>query len=257
MNDPIVILGMHRSGTSFLVRALNLLGLWLGSENNLYTVEGRAGIGNPKGNYEHKDSVSINDTILAKSGGTWRLPPQSLVVSPDDFSSMQRLAEYLEKGMPNCFMRWGWKDPRTVLTLDAWTTALNRNISLVATFRHPRAVAESLHSRDGMPLKHGYALWAIYNQYLLMHLNKYPSVLVRFDVKRNLLIEQVLDVTARIGLRTEKDNILEWYDPKLVRNPTVIHDSSPHFNAVAPVWEALLAFHENQAVSTQSPRVNL
>ncbi|MEE8428415.1 MAG: hypothetical protein V3S33_02805 [Gammaproteobacteria bacterium] len=248
MNGPIIVLGMHRSGTSFLVRALNLLGLWLGAEDHMSTMEGRAAIGNLKGNYEHLGSVFINNAILANSGGAWNSPPRSLVVSPGDLSNMQRLAEYLEKGMPPGFTRWGWKDPRTVLTLDAWTKALGRDITLIATFRHPRAVAESLHARNGMPLELSYTLWAFYNQSLLKHLNQYPSVLVRFDVKKELLVEQVLKVCARVGLRAERDRILDWYDSGLVRNPTVLQDDSPYFEAVAPVWDALLAFHENQAV---------
>lgn len=246
MCGPLVVLGMHRSGTSFLVRALNLAGLWLGSEDHLYTVEGRAGIGNPKGNYENTASVSINDAILANSGGAWYNPPRNLVVTPGDLSNMQQLAESLEKDMPQGFIRWGWKDPRTVLTLDAWTKALNRNISLVATFRHPRAVAESLHSRDGLPLEFGYALWAFYNQCLLKHLSQHPAILIRFDVEKAMLIEQVLDACDKIGLRTEKDKILAWYDSKLVRSATVLQDTSAHFDSVAPVWDALLASHAKQ-----------
>jgi hypothetical protein len=251
MSDPVVVLGMHRSGTSFLVRALNLAGLWLGSEDRLYTVEGRAGIGNPRGNYENTGSVTINDAILINSGGAWYNPPRSLMVSPADLNNMRQLAESLEKGMPQEFLRWGWKDPRTVLTLDVWVKALQRNVSLIATFRHPHAVAESLHSRDGMPLEHGYALWAAYNQYLLKHLNQYPSVLVRFDVDKPLLLENVMGVCNRIGLRAERHKIQDWYDSKLVRNPTISQDTSPHFKAVAPVWDALLAFHENQKILAQ------
>ena len=51
---------MHRSGTSFLVRALNLAGLWLGEPAHLGTIEGRAMSGNPRGNYEHREAIAIN-----------------------------------------------------------------------------------------------------------------------------------------------------------------------------------------------------
>jgi phospholipase/lecithinase/hemolysin len=99
-----------------------------------------------------------------------------------------------------------------------------------------------------MPLEVGYALWAFYNQCLLKQLSQYPSVLVRFDVERSLLVEQVLGACARIGLRAEEGRVLDWYDSRLVRNPTVLRDTSPYFNAVAPVWEALLVFHGNQTI---------
>jgi hypothetical protein len=181
--DPVVVTGMHRSGTSFLVRALNLLGLWLGSERHLYTVEGRAGIGNPKGNYEHTGSVAINDAILANSGGTWHNPPRHLTAPANVLDNIRQLADYLESSMPPGYLRWGWKDPRTVLTLDVWAKTLNRKTNLIVTFRHPRAVAESLHSRDGMPLERGYALWGFYNRCLLRHLDQQPAITVRFDVE--------------------------------------------------------------------------
>jgi hypothetical protein len=58
MSDPVVILGMHRSGTSFLVRMLNLAGLWLGGDDQLDTIESRANNGNPKGNYENREGES-------------------------------------------------------------------------------------------------------------------------------------------------------------------------------------------------------
>jgi hypothetical protein len=238
---------MHRSGTSFVVRALNIAGLWLGPGNHLQTIEGRAAAGNPKGNYENVRCMAINDRILANSNGAWFNPPRNLVVEPVDVESMRRFVHALEKTMPPDCSGWGWKDPRTVLTLDIWTQALERNISLVVPFRHPHAVAESLRARDRIPLEFGYALWAFYNQKLLDRIGQYSTILIRFDVDKDFLIRQVVDTCRKLGLRDERDGISRWYDSKLLRSATTVDERSPHFQKVAHIWEALLAHHAHQS----------
>lgn len=246
MSDPVVILGMHRSGTSFLVRTLNLAGLWLGGDDQLHTIQGRAKIGNPKGNYENQEGIAINDAILARSGGTWYNPPKRLIASPDDARRIADLCNTLQSGKPDGYPRWGWKDPRTILTLDVWLDTLKRDIFIVASYRHPSAVAKSLLARDGIPLEVGYALWGVYTHRLLHYMQKYPYVLVRFDVAQDKLVDQVVHVCARTGLRTDKDTLSSWYDPKLVRNETLDDDDSPMFRRVAPLWEELVSVHQRQ-----------
>lgn len=237
--DPVVVLGMHRSGTSFLVRALNLSGLWLGGSATLSTVEGRAMIGNPKGNYENRDAISINDAVLKRSGGAWVKPPPRLLSDDTDRERILAFCRGLERGRPAEFPRWGWKDPRTVLTLRMWVGALDRGIFLVGSFRHPSAVARSLLARDKIPLPLGYALWTYYNELLLEYLAAYPHVLVRFDVPKENLIEQTLRVCALAGLRADRTTIERWHDAELVRSDA---SGEPIPNAqLAALWERLIA----------------
>jgi hypothetical protein len=247
MSDPVVVLGMHRSGTSFLVRTLNLAGLWLGGDDELHTIAGRAKIGNPKGNYENKEGIAINDAILTRSGGSWHNPPKQLITNADDAARIIALCNALVKGRPDGYPRWGWKDPRTVLTLDIWLHALKSNIFIVGSYRHPSAVAKSLAARDGIPPEIGYALWGVYIQHLLHHIRKHPCALVRFDVDQERLLEQVTDICKRTGLRSDEETISAWYDSKLVRSETTEDDNSPMFKRVAPLWEELVSLHERQS----------
>ncbi len=90
---------MHRSGTSFLVRTLNLSGLWIGATDELSTVEGRAALGNPKGNYENRGSIAINDLILARSGGTWNRPPARVGSDEQDRRQIRAFCVSLERGI--------------------------------------------------------------------------------------------------------------------------------------------------------------
>src|SRR4051812_13455505 len=118
--SSVIVTGMHRSGTSFAVRALNISGLWIGAPETLMTIEGRAFPGNQTGNYESTEAVRINNQILAESGGSWNQPPLSLRTTPFIIKRMERLVHELVTSKPSVSQGWGWKDPRTVLTLEAW-----------------------------------------------------------------------------------------------------------------------------------------
>ena len=90
MSDPnqptvVLVLGMHRSGTSLVIRLLNLLGVSLGSEEHLLPpVDGD----NPTGFWEHREVAMINDTILDHLGGpgtmflTFHIAGRPPVISP-------------------------------------------------------------------------------------------------------------------------------------------------------------------------------
>ena len=67
----ICTLGMHRSGTSLVARLLSLLGVHLGPDERVLT----AGEDNPKGYWEHRSFVDLNDEILARFGGRWDQAP--------------------------------------------------------------------------------------------------------------------------------------------------------------------------------------
>jgi|SRR3972149_4312782 len=63
----ICILGMHRSGTSVITRAINLLGAYIGEEKDLYP----PAPSNQKGFWERKDIVDLHNSILTHFGGGW------------------------------------------------------------------------------------------------------------------------------------------------------------------------------------------
>jgi hypothetical protein len=231
---------MHRSGTSFLVRALNLAGLWIGRDEHLDTVEGRAMPGNPRGNYENRSCITINDGILSRSGGTWHNPPGVVTALPEDFSRMRCFCQALKQGMPAEYQRWGWKDPRTVLTLDLWIHAIAEEPFIVGSLRHPSAVAHSLLARDGIPLAQGYRLWMGYNRLLMRHITKYPHALIRFDVDGDELSERVVQICRQLGLNDNPGTTAGWFDKGLVRNKDKEEDS-PYFKSVAPLWEEMVS----------------
>jgi hypothetical protein len=68
-SETIVILGMHRSGTSTIARILASIGINMGER-----IMG-ANESNPFGHYENLDFVELNDEILINAGGSWKKPP--------------------------------------------------------------------------------------------------------------------------------------------------------------------------------------
>src|SRR5712691_7213780 len=111
---PVAIAGVHRSGTSLVARALSSCGLYLGDDNDLMP----PGAGNAEGFWENLKFVEINDEILNEFGAGWDFPtglPPNWQHDPR-LEAVRRKALRLTDGFAR-FEPWGWKDPRTSLTL--------------------------------------------------------------------------------------------------------------------------------------------
>src|SRR6185295_14229625 len=70
-STAVCVTGMHRSGTSVVAGALALLGASLGEPSRLL----KAGADNPKGYFEIRAVVELDDELLAHLGGAWDQPP--------------------------------------------------------------------------------------------------------------------------------------------------------------------------------------
>ncbi|MBW1974201.1 MAG: sulfotransferase domain-containing protein [Deltaproteobacteria bacterium] len=180
----ICILGMHRSGTSLTTRILNLLGVDLGPEKHLMKP---CEDDNPKGFWEHRLLVDLNDAILSRLGGSWHEPPifpSRWDISPQ-LADLRQLAQaILQKDFDSAEL-WGWKDPRTCLTLPFWQRILPP-MKYVICLRNPVDVAKSLERRDKFPLEKGVRLWLTYVSSALEHTQDQPRLLVFYeDVMEN------------------------------------------------------------------------
>jgi len=196
----LIILGMHRSGTSCITRILNQNGLSLGKELI------QADNGNPQGYWENLAVYLINERILRKSKGTWDNPPKRF------FSNL-----YIKLEILRIFYNRDWnnphliiKDPRMVLTWDVWKKHL-KNYQILAVFRNPDSVANSLNRRDGMELQKGLKLWEIYNQKIL-EINKTKSIpFLNFD-NESSFHDIIKNVINTFGLKFNL-NSLNFYNP--------------------------------------------
>lgn len=161
----LVVLGMHRSGTSLAARLTQLFGARLG--DRLLPPQPD----NPEGFYEDVDVVALNTAILrAAKGADWHsldwLDEQfvngSGVPTIDDLGAQVKAltqSRLTELGF------WAFKDPRTLRTLRIWLRAfasLGVDVKFLVVFRRPEAVCSSLARRDGMMPEQAALLWLLH-----------------------------------------------------------------------------------------------
>lgn len=179
----IGILGVHRSGTSAISRALNLLGVYIGEPEKLSPPMGDF---NPTGFWEHKDIVEIQQKILDELSSKW----DTTVPLPDGWWEFSEIAQYkkeLIELIKNEFIDkplWGWKDPRTCILLPLWNTIMKKldiDVSYVIALRNPLDVAASLERRDGFSRSKSFGIWSVYLLSALHWSQGFKRVFLHYD----------------------------------------------------------------------------
>jgi GT2 family glycosyltransferase len=160
---PVAIVGMHRSGTSMVAHMLSEAALYLGPRHDLFP----ASRDNLDGYWEHIGFHRVNESVLAELGGGWDSPPPV----PERWRDDARLRPFADEakrliGEFDGKDPWGWKDPRTSLTLALWRDLIP-NLRVVLCVRNPLEVALSLNRRGMSSYSTGLALWRTYNERIL------------------------------------------------------------------------------------------
>jgi len=141
----VCVLGFDRSGTSVTTRLLNLLGMYLGPMGDLLEPDATD---NPRGYWEPRWVIALNDELLAMRGGTQWRPPRA---EPGwewrpEFEPLRERAARLLADKFGAATLWGWKDPRTTLTLPFWRS-LVPDARYVICVRNPLDAIASLQRR--------------------------------------------------------------------------------------------------------------
>lgn len=181
MADPtgigVFVLGMHRSGTSATTRALNLLGVPLGAEEELTA----ASPNNPTGFWEVGRLTRFNNELLNRLGGSSLGPP----LLEEGWSRDPELER--ERGRGRAILeeihdgdRWVWKDPRNCVTFPFWREALPVQPVVVLCLRDPREVARSLATRQGLSAALSFAAWERYTRQALAGARGLPVHVTRY-----------------------------------------------------------------------------
>ncbi|WP_420564496.1 glycosyltransferase [Thalassobaculum sp.] len=155
----LLVLGMHRSGTSALTRVVNLLGVDLGTDL-MEAAEGN----NERGFWEHQGVVTRHDRLLADLGMRWddpRAMPQDWLEHPATKAARADLEAILDAEFSDAAL-WGVKDPRMCRLLPLWRQMLEARgvqATVLHMLRHPLEIARSLERRDAMPRGRALMLW--------------------------------------------------------------------------------------------------
>jgi hypothetical protein len=164
----LIVLGMHRSATSLVAKGLCEAGVCMGQ--NLLG----PGPGNPHGHFEDVQLIKLNDKILSLAGGSWKAPPDEHDIISVGIQLEEEIKNIIKSHEASL---WGWKDPRTTLTIRCYEPFLTNPI-YISCFREPEEVAKSLYARDKMPINEGVALANTYNRRLLDFLIRKKYVMI-------------------------------------------------------------------------------
>ena len=182
MNEKmiIVVLGMHRSGTSVVARCMKVLGAETG--DSLIPAQKD----NPKGFYEDKDILELDEEMLGFLGSSWEATNiVSLQQIEELFESdfFIRACNLLEKKLQH-YPIFVIKEPRMVVLLPFWRKVFvecSLNVKYVIAIRNPLSVASSLEKRNGMDPAFGVTLWFGYVLRSLQETVEDERVLVDYD----------------------------------------------------------------------------
>jgi hypothetical protein len=177
VSRPVVVAGMHRSGTSLVAQMVSALGVYAGRPDELTPGD----MFNPTGFWELGDAVRLDEEMLAKLGAS---------VTDCAAADVSRLPEesrtaFLARAVAISDRLRGHgafvlKDPRISLLLPFWREALGEPVCVIV-WRHPMAVARSLETRDRLSPLWALALWEHYNRALLRDSEGLPRVLVSYE----------------------------------------------------------------------------
>lgn len=198
----VLILGMHRSGTSAITRAINLLGMDLPSGLM------EANFANEAGYWESDElATRYHDQILADFDSAWDdiLPIGEKFHDSEDWHRFKAaLSHYVVKEFHDSDS-FVLKDPRMCKLVRLWLEAfadLDVELKVIIPFRHPLAVAGSLAQRDGFSLEKSLLLWADH----LLAAEKETRGVVRCFISYDQLLGQPMQVIRQVAEQCR----IEW-----------------------------------------------
>jgi O-antigen biosynthesis protein len=217
----VVVLGMHRSGTSAIAGALRLFGLGLPRSDDLLV-----GAGNDRGHFESTTLTAFNDRLLGLLGGSWHRPPPLRAGwehAHELEDSRHRAPVEFGAAFGNQERPVAFKDPRLSLLLPFWRTVLRRPVVAILAYRDPREVAASLTARDGHSRALGLALWDRYQRSALQAVGGLPLFVTHFeqvlgDPQR--WADELASFLRAAGVEAHEpapDTLSDWLDPALRR----------------------------------------
>jgi hypothetical protein len=203
--ECIVVLGMHRSGTSATAGLLGNIGVEFGNRLMAATQE------NIKGYWEHEEIVRVHDKLLAGLGLRWddvrTFPPLWWNSKPAE-EARKELFSIIRADFQEAPL-WGLKDPRMCRLMDLWHmlfSELDTTVKFVCVFRHPTEVAASLGKRNAMSFDKALLMWFQHVTAAERATRNHPRVIVSFNSVLNNREEAVNTICRKLQLEVHHDD---------------------------------------------------
>lgn len=202
----VIVLGMHRSGTSALTGALHHLGIHVG-DRLLPAMSD-----NPEGFWEHVDIVNLHERVLATLGTSWndeRCLPSQWWLRPEMEIYRAELAQIIQRDFEASPL-WMVKDPRMCRLIPLWHTVLKRagcKPSVIFILRDPREVAQSLARRDGISIERSCLLWLQHLVEAEQWTRDYPRSLVTYEALLSDWKQAIAVIARNLSLELPTDSL--------------------------------------------------
>lgn len=201
----IVVLGMHRSGTSALTRVINLMGFSLPTHLMPSVDEN-----NETGFWESTELAEIHDRLLDDVGSSWDdclKFPSSFYGSPIAKTYSREILLSLEGEFPSG-SDVVIKDPRICRFLPFWLEILEEleaDPFCVLISRHPLEVADSLGRRDQFLEARSLHLWLRHMLDMEGDSRQLPRSLVTYDALLRDPLATIQGVATDLGITWSRD----------------------------------------------------
>ena len=178
----VVVLGMHRSGTSLCADVLGHLGVAMAESPD-------AQPSNPRGQWERPEIVARHDRILEMFERGFYNPlhdlplPAGWWLEPPVAEIRHELIRFIEQNRA-ATAPFGFKDPRTARLLPLWHQIFDElriEPKIVLCLRNPAQVARSLEQRDGLPAGLGEYRWYTYTAEIFRHLRHFATCVIEYE----------------------------------------------------------------------------
>lgn len=209
---PLVLCGMHRSGTSLTASLLATAGLHLGEDLLA------ASSGNQRGHFEDLEILTFHRNVPVANGLLSEgYTTQHHTVIPE---RLRQQAAALVAARSNREQTWGWKEPRTTLFLDFWRE-LVPSARFLLVFRRPWEVVDSLLRRNEAMFHWNPAfaieVWLHYNQQFLDFAQRHPDETMVCELTQVIAGPHAIfdSLNHRWGLSLAEPSAC--YEPRLLR----------------------------------------
>lgn len=231
----VIILGMHRSGTSVLGGLMNKMGLKTGGPLIAPAED------NEKGFFERIDVVLQNDEFMKKQGvhyafSTFKYDAMAAVkdmmTGQVKFNEGERGLAFLNEPSSS---PWMLKDPRLCITIRTWIPLLNAIPAVVFTYRHPLDVALSMHKREFEQFKvaKGLKMWYVYNRRAIEQTHdlcrvttSHRKVMSQPEIELERIYTELHQCGVAVPHSVAKEDISSFIDVKLQHGRSTQKDTS-------------------------------
>lgn len=216
----VLVVGMHRSGTSVVSGMLSKLGVGFG--RNLLG----ATYANPDGHYEDKQIIKINEEILMSAGGSWDAPPTCEKIKVAFNKRKEEIRRYLRsEGSKESGAYFGVKEPRISLMLPMYVDMLG-DVKIIYVVRDEEDVASSIKKRNKIGLRYGVKLCRYYNKKIDSSLkkSKFDHLVIDYEALKASPHKVIEDIVSFLGLEVSESRKSEVSD--FVKGKEVLRDRS-------------------------------